>query len=259
MLDVPLYLTIDKKVGETPLQALDQLRLNDPRFKGVPLTYAGRLDPMASGKLLVLIGNECKKRNGYDGLDKEYEFEILLGVSSDTGDILGLVDSDTIQPSYESEKVKKVVDEFKGRHLISYPSFSSKTVNGKPLFQYALLGKLDTIEIPQKEIQIYEIECSNMRQESIASVHVYVTKNIRKLHAPVTGKVGADFRVPQILKQWEFLLKNSHESFCILTCRARVSSGTYIRALAPSIATALGTTGLTYSIHRSQIFVTPDI
>ena len=46
---------------------------------------------MASGKLLILIGDECKNQKKYFGLDKEYEFEVLFGVESDTGDVLGLI------------------------------------------------------------------------------------------------------------------------------------------------------------------------
>jgi tRNA U55 pseudouridine synthase TruB len=84
------YRIILKNEAETPLQALDRLRKNDSTLKNLPMTYAGRLDPMASGQLLILIGDECKKREKYDGLDKEYEVEILFGAESDTADILGL-------------------------------------------------------------------------------------------------------------------------------------------------------------------------
>ena len=55
------------------------------------MTYAGRLDPMASGVLLVLAGEETKNKDKYLGLDKEYDFEILFGFATDTYDILGKV------------------------------------------------------------------------------------------------------------------------------------------------------------------------
>ena len=69
---LPKTTTINKKVGETPLQALDALRVRDARFKDVKLAYAGRLDPMAEGKLLVVVGEQCKRHHLYLGLDKEY-------------------------------------------------------------------------------------------------------------------------------------------------------------------------------------------
>ena len=51
---MPPYILIEKREGQTPLQALDELRIARPELAEVSLTYAGRLDPMASGKLLVL-------------------------------------------------------------------------------------------------------------------------------------------------------------------------------------------------------------
>ena len=53
------FVTLEKAVGETPLSALERHRGEHPELLGIPMAYAGRLDPMASGKLLVLIGDEC--------------------------------------------------------------------------------------------------------------------------------------------------------------------------------------------------------
>jgi len=47
-------LLLNKKEGETPLEALQAFRSKNKKYKGVKMTYAGRLDPMASGLLLVL-------------------------------------------------------------------------------------------------------------------------------------------------------------------------------------------------------------
>ena len=83
------YAVVEKAVGETPLQALERFRALHGELDQIPMAYAGRLDPMASGKLLILIGEECKQQERYHALDKEYEFEVLFGIGSDTGDVLG--------------------------------------------------------------------------------------------------------------------------------------------------------------------------
>lgn len=80
---------LEKAVGETPLSCAEAFRSNHPELDGVSMAYAGRLDPMASGKLLVLLGDECKNQTAYHGLDKEYEFSVLLGIGSDSHDVLG--------------------------------------------------------------------------------------------------------------------------------------------------------------------------
>ena len=138
---LPKSAIIEKELGESPLQALERFRASDPRLADVPLTYAGRLDPMAEGKLLVLIGEECKRKEEYLRLDKEYAFEILFGVSSDTGDVLGMPEACGLPPLKEDE-VLKAAEGMTGGHRLPYPAFSSKPVGGKPLFEHALGGRL---------------------------------------------------------------------------------------------------------------------
>ena len=87
---------LNKAVGETPLSCAEAFRAQHSELEGVPMAYAGRLDPMASGKLLVLLGEECKNQTAYHGLDKEYEFSVLLGIGSDSHDVLGRL---TVQPT----------------------------------------------------------------------------------------------------------------------------------------------------------------
>jgi tRNA U55 pseudouridine synthase TruB len=53
---------INKKEGETPLEALEFFRKKNKQYQDLKMTYAGRLDPMASGLLLLLAGEETKKK-----------------------------------------------------------------------------------------------------------------------------------------------------------------------------------------------------
>jgi tRNA pseudouridine55 synthase len=83
-------LKLYKKVGETPLECLERFRKNHPKFKNQKMTYAGRLDPLAEGELLVLVGESCKNKEKYLKLDKEYLVDILFGFETDSYDLLGL-------------------------------------------------------------------------------------------------------------------------------------------------------------------------
>ena len=96
---------IHKAVGQTPLEAIEQLRIQTPELYQVKLSYAGRLDPLAEGVLLVLVGEANKERDAYLGLDKVYEFEMVLGVRTDSYDLLGLVEKvNTNIGNYNIEK-----------------------------------------------------------------------------------------------------------------------------------------------------------
>ena len=54
-------IVLSKKEVETPLQALEFFRAKHKEYKDLKMTYAGRLDPMASGVLVVLFRLFFKK------------------------------------------------------------------------------------------------------------------------------------------------------------------------------------------------------
>lgn len=237
---------IEKHVGETPLRSMERFRGTREDLSTVPLTYAGRLDPMASGKLLVLIGDECKKREDYDGLDKEYEFEVLFGISSDTGDTLGLAETAPQSRRLTPTLLRKAGRSLRGVHTLPYPAYSSKTVDGIPLFEYARAGRLGEIQVPTTTMRVYRVSYLGVRTLARAELMEKIMQRMLLLE-------GNDFRNDAICARWHTVLKEGQERYVIARYRATVSSGTYIRSLAPLIASRLGTVGLAYSIHRSII------
>lgn len=252
---LPRYLTTDKRVGETPLQALERLRSEAYIPTSVPLAYAGRLDPMASGKLLILVGDECKVQERYHNLDKEYVVDILFGIGSDTHDVLGITTIHTpLHPNHT--EIERVLRKYTGTITLPYPHFSSKTVGGKPLHTWTLEGRLDEITIPTKTSRIYELTCISIRtvigNELVHDVYAKI-QTIPPVDDP-RKELGKDFRRADVRAGWEQILRTHRAtSFTIATIRARVSSGTYMRTLAHAIGTSLGTDALAYAIHRTTI------
>ena len=249
------YFTVTKEVGETPLHALERARVIEHISASVPLAYAGRLDPMASGKLLILVGDECKVQERYHTLDKEYVFEVLLGVTSDTHDVLGIVEFGTPRSSTNSE-VKNVLATLTGKITLPYPHFSSKTVQGKPLHMWTLEGKLDTITIPTKTSTIYSLTHIDVRSVDANTLDAEIRKKIASVETVTDERkaLGRDFRRVDVLKSWESIV-NGHPTqiYEIHTFRCVASSGTYMRTLASLIGKNLGTGALAYSIHRTKI------
>ncbi len=243
-------LVAHKRVGETPLEALTRIRKARRIPSDIPMSYAGRLDPMASGKLLILVGEECKQQKDYHALDKEYVVEVVLGLSSDTGDVLGLVeDGASVFPS--ATEVKGVLASFVGPYRSPYPLFSSKTVGGKPLFQWTLEG--EEVEAPLQEGTIRSVRFCGMRRMTTNSLIRYVGKKIATL-APVTEEskaLGRDFRKKDALASWERI---GEGRFPIMMIKVRTSAGVYMRTLAGDIGEKLGTKGLALSIKRTRIF-----
>ncbi|OGG70085.1 hypothetical protein A3I99_04065 [Candidatus Kaiserbacteria bacterium RIFCSPLOWO2_02_FULL_45_11b] len=253
---IPPFVVLDKAVGQTPLEVAEAWRLTQPELKDVPLAYAGRLDPMASGQLLVLIGEECKKQGEYHDLDKEYQVAMLFGAASDSGDILGLI-KESGPIAVEEETVSAVLEKLIGEITMTYPIFSAKTVAGKPLHTWTMENRLAEITIPTRTSHIYSLTLNNI--ETITRNDL-VEKALQKiaLLPPVTDprkSLGNDFRRPDVYKTWE-TFKNTGspaDVFYIANCNCIASSGTYMRSLTEVVAEALGTTGLAFAIHRSKM------
>lgn len=250
------YVVLDKEIGQTPLEALTAWKAANPAYADTPASYAGRLDPMASGKLLVLLGDECKKQKEYTGLDKEYEIEVLLDAGSDTGDALGLVEYENKETRVDPKLLEEIYRAEEHVYTRRYPVFSSKTVNGKPLFLYALEGTLDTIDIPVHEEEIYRIK--DLGAERIAAsalkerIEAFLAKTPKSDEE--SKALGADFRITSVRASWgaAFAMAGTRE-FTVLKLRVACASGTYMRSLASRLGKMLGSKGLALSIHRTRI------
>lgn len=249
------YVCLEKKVGETPRMVVETWRERHPEYAKTPLSYAGRLDPMASGKLLVLIGDECKKQSAYTGLDKEYIIEVLFGVGSDTGDVLGFPTTGVAQEQTEKE-IQDALSKQVGSHERAYPVFSSKTVSGKPLFLYALEGTLGSIEIPTHQETIYGAQLSGLTILTAKEVEnrVFSSLSLAPRSDEPSKVLGADFRQDDIKEAWgTFFSEYAGSEFSVATIVVTCGSGTYMRSLAGRLGETLGTRALALSIHRSKI------
>ncbi|MAZ56630.1 hypothetical protein CL653_02475 [bacterium] len=249
------YVTLYKKVGETPLECAETWRqTQSSAYRDTPLAYAGRLDPMAEGKLLVLIGDECKKQADYHGLDKEYVFEVLLGTESDSGDVLGII-KDYGTTTFNTEKLQRVLQSLEGEISLPYPKFSAKTVRGKPLHMWTVEGRLNEIAIPTNISQVYKLKLLSFRTESKESIYKYTTEKIETIPKVTDERkaLGNDFRRDEVRTAWKKWLEEAEKEYQIATIKCACGSGTYMRSLAEEIGNKLGSTGLAYSIRRTKI------
>ncbi len=255
------YLILEKAVGETPLSCTEDYRALHPELEEVAMTYAGRLDPMASGKLLILLGEECKKQTNYHSLDKEYDFSVLLGIGSDTHDVLGRLHSDVSKnipdPTKLLSKLEEITNSLTGDIELPYPHFSSKTVQGKALHTWALEGKIDEIKIPTKESVIYSLKI--VKTETLNKEDL-VNKTLEKVNSipsvtDIRKAIGNDFRRVDVRSDWENVRNDNSlpNTYTIIHLKCLASSGTYMRSLAKIIGNSLHTYGLAWHIHRTKI------
>lgn len=240
-------ISVYKPIGKTPLQAIEKLKILHPKYEHIKIGYAGRLDPMAEGLLLLLIGETNKNKEQFEKLDKEYDFEAVFGFDTDSYDLLGKVTIPSVQQVHiEKETIINTLSTFTGTISQHYPPFSSVRVNGKPLFFWAYHNKLDQVTIPTKKVTISAISLHSLNTITASQLHTYIKEKI--------NLVFGNFRQAEILEQWQhFFKKNSNTHFTILKATASCSSGTYIRSLVHSLGKKLNTQATTFSIKRTRI------
>ncbi len=233
-----------KKLGQTPLEAILAYKIENGETR--PMTYAGRLDPMAEGLLICLVGEECKNKDKYTGLDKEYEFEILVGFATDTHDILGLITEAEPQCRAIFSDLDKIIGRLIGVQDQVYPAYSSKTVDGKQLHTLARKGLITEESLPSRKIEIFSIEKLEERTISKAGLQNEIQKRIEL--------VKGDFRQKEILDKWDSSLATSTQTdFQILKLKMHCSSGTYVRALVRDISKQIAVPMCVFSIKRTRV------
>ncbi len=204
---------------------------------------------MAEGVLLLLIGDENKKRKRYEALEKEYDFEMLCGIETDTFDVLGIITKITPIFSYSklsSQLKKNFIPDLEGKSLQTYPPFSSFHYKGKPLFYWARQKKLSEIILPQKMIFI--------KRPKLVSKHLISFKKLLPLIISDIRQVEGDFRQDKILALWEKSYYNHpHLKFPVFRIKLTCSSGTYVRSLIHNLGGKLGTGAIALNIKRTKV------
>ena len=154
--------------------------------------HTGTLDPMATGVLPLLLGEGTKLSKYLIQHDKIYIATIKLGQKTDTQDAEGKVieEKNVKSDLLNEENVKTILNNLKGRQVQTPPIYSAIKVNGKKLYEYA--RKKQEVEIPKREIEIYEMELIRINEsEKTITFKVHCSKGtyIRSLCETISEKL----------------------------------------------------------------------
>lgn len=233
----------NKKIGETPLECLERTRQEEGISKETSMTFAGRLDPAASGEIIFLTNEDIKQKDNYLNTDKLYQVELLFGISTDTGDLLGLIKDINFDYGLDEDKLNDSLEKLTGQRIQKFHNFSSKVVDGKPLWQHAKEGS--TLEVSH-QINIYSIDLESIKKINIKDIYNQVQN--------ITNLVNGDFRQKDILSSWQKENLNNKE-FNIATVLVKASSGSYMRVLAEELGILLNVPICAYGINRIKVFL----
>lgn len=161
--------------------------------------HTGTLDPDATGVLPVCLGKATKLCDMLTDKSKTYETVLLLGKTTDTQDISGMILSEGPIDEIDNDAVIKCIGEFVGDYLQVPPMYSALKVNGKKLYELAREG----IEIERKarpvviyEINILDVDLPRVRMEVHCSKGTY----IRTLCHDIGQKLGCGGCMEELIR-----------------------------------------------------------
>ena len=131
-------LNIDKPPGWTSHDVVARVRrLTGQRRVG----HAGTLDPLATGVLLVCVGQATRVAEYLMAGQKRYRARLRLGISTDTYDADGQVTRDVETVDVSLPEIEAALPVFVGEIAQVPPMYSALKRDGQPLYKLARRGE----------------------------------------------------------------------------------------------------------------------
>lgn len=148
------FLCIDKPLGRT---SRDITTIVHKHFKPTKAGHVGTLDPLATGLLVISIGNATRLSERLHELPKEYVGRFRLGLTSDTEDISGEVrEAADARNDVTYDELAASLSDFIGAIEQVPPAYSAAKVNGRRAYDLARAGR--SVQLAPKTVEILELE-----------------------------------------------------------------------------------------------------
>jgi tRNA pseudouridine55 synthase len=200
-------LVVDKPQGLTSHDVVDLIR---KRFNLKKAGHAGTLDPMATGVLVVLMGNATKSTGSFLNDDKQYEATMTLGAATDTGDAWGRVTVTGDWKGIGAESLRSAFAGFVGAVEQTPPMYSAVKYKGKKLYELARRGR--TVKMKPRRVTIRNLEVSSVSLPEVSFV-VTCSKGtyIRQLASDIGDLLGCGAHLSRLrrMRSGRFSIKEA--------------------------------------------------
>ncbi len=263
-----IVLAVDKPYRWTSADVIRKLKYAAIKHfgkKNLKVGHAGTLDPLATGVLLVCIGNACKRAQELQDHPKEYIARIRFGATTPSYDLEKEVDRRFPYEHITASSVRAVLPPFLGEQEQVAPLFSAKSVDGvrayelaRKLYRSGRFSELDSAALEtlqRNKIVISELELLDFSAgdgtvvpESVATLgHVRgrgpeqaqsagTWEGSRRDDSGTTVPSSAQSTASSRINVADTSALGLPEAVIRIAC----SKGTYIRAFARDLGEALG-------------------
>ena len=184
-------IVVDKPRGPTSHDVVSRVRkAMDTREVG----HAGTLDPMATGVLVVLVGQGTKLAPYLTNEDKAYRATVRLGAATTTLDAEGQTTETRAVPTLDAAVLERAIDTERARTEQVPPDVSAIKIDG--VAAHAKVRRGEAIDLAPRAVAVRSLLVTNVRPdppeidlEVVCSKGYYVRALARDLAASL-GTVG---------------------------------------------------------------------
>ncbi|MFK8003511.1 MAG: tRNA pseudouridine(55) synthase TruB [Polyangiales bacterium] len=156
-------LVIDKPAGCTSHDVVARVRR---RLQTRKVGHCGTLDPMATGVLVVVVGEATKLVPYLTAEDKRYTARLRLGVATDSLDADGEQTDVQEVPELDLDALRSFASGFVGPHKQRAPRVSAIKVDGRRLHEMARKG--EEFEAPERDVILHSVEVTAYEAPELA-------------------------------------------------------------------------------------------
>ncbi len=200
-------LNVNKPAGMTSHDVVSVVR----KFSHVKrVGHAGTLDPMATGVLLVCLGQAARVVEYLSDHDKKYRARVRLGIETDTYDATGTVVAER-RVAVTREQIDAALRSFVGKLSQMPPAYSAIKQQGVPLYKLARQGK--QIKAEPRAVQVFSIDLIDLELPEIEfDVHCSKGTYIRSLAHDLGEKLGCGAHLTALTRtaSGQFSLNEAH-------------------------------------------------
>ena len=200
---------LNKPPRITSRQAVDRVKRV---LKATKAGHGGTLDPDATGVLLICLGKGTKLFDRLQQGTKEYEGTLRLGITTDTLDAGGTVQTVSDPGQITAEDIQVLAQQFVGEIEQTVPIFSAVKHKGKRLYKLAHRGvaidELPSRTVHVKSLEILSVHLPDVRFRVVCSKGTY----IRVLAADIGATLGCGAHLSQLTRtrSGDFTIQTSH-------------------------------------------------
>jgi tRNA pseudouridine55 synthase len=167
-------INLNKPAGWSSRQAVDHVK----KFvRPARIGHAGTLDPLATGVLVLCLGQATRLVPYLHELSKTYRAEFLLGCTSPTDDTEGTIEPLPDAPELTREQIATALSQFVGEIEQVPPTYSAVKLKGQRAYQLARRGKTPQIEprrVRVMAIRLLAWEAPRLELEIVCGSGTYI-------------------------------------------------------------------------------------